>query len=180
MLKYIIGVVSGVVLLAIVAWQFAGSLMFWEIESPYGIEETAARIQRNIQSLSHKGWGISGIREPHKAVAVAGSNVLPVMLVETCSTEYSKPLLKDDKSRILSILMPCTISVYKKDDGKVYIGLMNAGLMGHLFGSKVAKIMAGVAADQKIFVTFDDKKPAPPLIRPSFGGKGGKKDTGGC
>ena len=77
--------------------------------------------------------------------------------------------------------MPCSIAVYKKDNGKVYVGMMNSGLLGQLFGSKVAGIMKKVEADQKVFVTFDPGKPAPPLIKikPGGGGAGGN-DQGGC
>ncbi len=181
MKRLVLGFLAGLLALAISAALVAGDLMFREIESPFGVEETAARIQANIQSLEHKGWRLSALRDPSKAVAAAGANVPPVLLVEACSTTYSRPLLADDTTRILSILMPCTISVYKKDNGKVYIGLMNAGLMGRLFGSKVGSIMSEVAADQKVFTTFDPSKPAPALIRMQPGGGGGSgSDTSGC
>lgn len=183
MMKVLVGLIVGVVLSIIAAITTAGSFMFNEFESPFGVEETAARIQANIQGLSaEKGWKLSALRDPSKAVAAAGGNVLPVLLVEACSTAYSKPLLKDDKTRILSILMPCSISVYKKDNGKTYIGLMNAGLMGKLFGSKVASIMEKVAEDQAQFIKFDPKKPAPPLqrMRPGGGAAGGNGDASGC
>lgn len=181
MSKAILGFVVGIFITALFIMNSAGSLMFNEIESPFGVEETAARIQANIQTLEHKGWKLSGLRNPAKAVAFAGSNVLPVLIVEACSTNYSGPILKDGRTQILSLLMPCSISVYKKDNGKVYVGMMNSGLMGKLFGSKVASIMKEVEADQKVFVTFDPKKPAPPLIeiKPGGGGAGGK-DQGGC
>ena len=76
--------------------------------------------------------------------------------------------------------MPCTITVYKKDDGGTAIGTMNAGLMGKLFG--IGEIMDEVYADQQQFITFDDSKSAPPLIktRPGGGGGGGGKDDAGC
>ena len=148
MLKFIGGFVIGIVLLGVVMFFKAGSFMFNEIESPFSVEETAARIQRNIQRLENRGWKLSGLRDPSKAVAAAGNNVLPVLLVEACSTTYSGPLLKEDETRALSILMPCTITVYKKDNGKTYITLMNSGLMGKMFGSKVAAIMGEVAKDQ--------------------------------
>jgi uncharacterized protein (DUF302 family) len=159
----------------------AGSFMFNEIESPYSVEETAARIQYNIQRLESRGWKLSGLRDPSKAVAASGTNVMPVLLVEACSTKYSGPLLKEDETRLLSILMPCTITVYKKDNGKTYIGLMNSGLMGKMFGEKVGTIMGEVAKDQAEFVKFDPEQPAPPLIKiqPGGGGAGGK-DVGGC
>ena len=181
MSKAILGIVVGIFITALYLMNSAGSLMFKEIESPFGVEETAARIQANIQSLEHKGWKLSGLRDPAKAVAFSGGNVLPVLIVEACSTDYSGPILKDDDTRVLSLLMPCSISVYKKDNGKVYVGMMNSGLMGQLFGSKVANIMKQVEADQEVFVTFDPKKPAPPLIKiKPGGGAAGGKDQGGC
>jgi uncharacterized protein (DUF302 family) len=179
MIKFISGFAAALVLVAVIALTSAQSLMFNEHESPFGVEETAARIQANIQGLSGNGWSLSGLRNPAAAVAASGSNVLPVLLVEACSTSYSGPLLKNDNSRIFSILMPCTITVYKKDNGKTYIGTMNSGLMGKLFG--IGEIMDQVAADQKKFITFDPKKPAPPLIKIKPGGAGGAGgDAAGC
>jgi uncharacterized protein (DUF302 family) len=182
MLKVFAGFFAGIALVSIVGWNTAGGFMMTEHESPFGLEETAARIQANIQALSDRGWKLSGIRSPSVSVAAAGRNVPPVILVEACSTKYSGPLLADDTTRILSILMPCTITVYKKDDGKTYIGTMNAGLMGKMFGEKVSSIMAQVAEDQKAFLTFDPSKPAPPLIktRPGGGGGSGGQDLSGC
>ncbi len=179
-MKVFIGVILGMVLTGIIAITQAQNLMFNIIPSPYSVEETAARIQANIQRLSGRGWKLSGLRDPGKAVAADGGNVLPVLLVEACSTKYSGPLLKADTSRIFSILMPCTITVFKNDDGKTYIGTMNAGLMGKLFG--VSEVMDKVAADQKEFLQFDPNMPPPPLIkkRPGGGGGGGAEDTGGC
>ncbi|MDH5394086.1 MAG: DUF302 domain-containing protein [Gammaproteobacteria bacterium] len=178
MIKAVMGFIVGVVFFAIVGWNMASELMLREVASPFGVEETAARIQRNIQSLSANGWSLSGLRNPARAVAKSGTNVPPTLLIEACSTKYSGPILKQGGTRILSILMPCTITVYKKDDGKTYIGLMNSALMGKMFG--VGDVMAKVQKDQQQFVTFDASKPAPPLIkvRPGGGGKGGKADDG--
>ena len=122
MLKFIGGLVVGIALLGVVMFFKAGSFMFNEIESPYSVEETAARIQRNIQRLEDRGWKLSGLRDPSKAVAASGTNVLPVLLVEACSTKYSGPLLKEDETRALSILMPCTITVFISIQDKVDIG----------------------------------------------------------
>jgi uncharacterized protein (DUF302 family) len=52
-------------------------------------------------------------------------------------------------------MMPCTISVYQKTDGKAYVGAMNAGLMGKMFGGVVAEVMGNVVAkQQKSFIRF--------------------------
>ena len=182
MMKAVVGFIGGMVFFVIVAWNMAGDMMLREVPSPYSVEETAARIQQNIQSLSGNGWALSGLRNPAAAVAASGTNVPPVLLIEACSTKYSGPILKEGGSRILSILMPCTITVYKKDDGKTYIGLMNSGLMGRMFGPLVGEIMGEVAKDQAQFVKFDPSKPAPPLIktRPGGGGGAGGAAADGC
>jgi len=180
MLKVITGFFAGIAVVAVLAWQFAGGLMIQEYPSPFGLEETAARIQHNIKEA---GWSLSGLRSPSNTIRQMGATVPNVLLVEACKPDYSKPILQDDKTRILSILMPCTITVYEKGDG-IYIGLMNTALMGRLFGPMVTEVMTKVAADQKKFITFDASKPAPPLIRPKAksggSGKGGLQDLGGC
>lgn len=179
-MRYIWGAIAAFILVGVIALTQAQNLMFNVTPSPYGLEETAARIQANIQRLEGRGWKLSGLRNPAKAVAAGGNNVPPVLLVEACSTKYSAPLLKAEGSRIFSILMPCTITVFKNDDGSTSIGTMNAGLMGKLFG--VSEIMDEVYADQKEFIKFDPSRPAPPLIktRPGGGGGGGGKDDAGC
>ena len=183
MLKTVGGVLAGLVIAGLGGWKFGGALMFNETPSPFGLEETVARIQHNIQATGN-GWSLSGLRNPARAVQNDGGNVLPVLMVEACSTKYSGPILKEDEHRILSILMPCKITVYKKQDGKVYIGTMNAGLMGHLFGPTVSSTMTQVAADQKKFLIMDPTKPAPKMIEASSGGGGGSGAAaaggGGC
>jgi uncharacterized protein (DUF302 family) len=178
MTKIIGSFVAGIILVGALAYAFAGSLMFWEITSPFGVEETAARIQQNIQNVGN-GWSLSGLRNPAKAVEADGGNTLPVIMIEACSTKYSGPILKDDSVRFLSILMPCKISVYKKNDGKTYIGGMNAGLMGKMFGPMVGEVMGHVAEDQAKFVIFDASKPAPALIKGTPGAAGGAAESGG-
>jgi uncharacterized protein (DUF302 family) len=180
MWKILGGFVAGVALVGALAWNFAGSLMFVERPSPFGMEETVARIQHNIQDTG-KGWVLSGLRNPANAIHSVGGNTLPVMMVEACSTQYSKPILDDDRVRFLSILMPCKITVYKKQDGKVYIGNMNAGLMGRMFGPMVGDVMSQVAEDQQKFLVMDTSKPAPQLIVPKAeGGASGGGGGGGC
>jgi len=172
MLKIITGILIGAGLAIATLWASAGSMVFSEQESPFGVEETTARIQQNIQAAGN-GWSISGLRNPAKPVEADGGNVLPVLLIEACSTKYSGPILKEDSVRFLSLLMPCKIAVYKKNDGKVYIGILNAGLIGKLFGPLVGETMEKVVADQKKFLIMDPSKPAPALIIPKMGGEGG-------
>ena len=182
MLKVVGGFFAGIAVVFLLVYNFAGSLMFREIPSPFGVEETVARIQQNIQNAGN-GWSLSGLRNAAKPIEMDGGNVLPVLMIEACSTQYSKPILNEDSVRFLSILMPCKISVYKKNDGKTYIGMMNAELIGSLFGSMVGDIMKKVSADQAKFIVFDASKPAPAMIKGTPGassGGSGAGAAGGC
>jgi len=49
--------------------------------------------------------------------------------------------------------MTCTITVFDKDDGKTYIGLINSIFMGKMFG--VGNIMGKVAKDRQQITTFN-------------------------
>ena len=178
MVKALVGFIVGVLVVAAGGWMMMPRMMFTERVSPSGLEETVARIQHNIVKTGN-GWSLSGLRNPAKAVQTDGGNVLPVIMIEACSTNYSKPILKEDTVRFLSILMPCKISIYKKNDGKVYIGTMNAGLMGKMFGPLVGEIMGKVAEDQKKFLVFDPNTPAPAMILPAAPAAGGAGGSGG-
>jgi uncharacterized protein (DUF302 family) len=180
MLKIVGSFIAGIALTGILVWNLMGGLMFNERVSPFGLEETVARIQENIEN-SGTGWTLSGLRNPSAAVKADGGNTLPVMMVEACSTKYSGPILNDDSVKFLSILMPCKISVYKKNDGKIYIGNMNAGLIGPMFGPLVGGIMQQVAADQQKFLVMDPSKPTPQIKYPKAatgGGSGGGAGNG--
>ena len=185
MLKAIAGFLVGVLVTLGAVWKLAGGLAFNEQVSPFTVEETVARIQQNVQAAGN-GWALSGLRNPIKPLQAEGGNALPVLMIEACSPKYSGPILKEDAVRYLSLLMPCKISVYKKNDGRVYIGTMNAGLIGSLYGSLVGEIMGKVVADQQKFLVMDPTRPAPPMILPKSGGEGGGSGgasgggAGGC
>ena len=71
MKKIILGFVAGLVLTGLFGYTLGGQLMFREVPSPFGVEETAARIQHNIRNMADRGWKLSGLRDPSRAVAAA-------------------------------------------------------------------------------------------------------------
>ena len=81
MFKAIAGFIVGIPVIGLGGWAMMPHLMFTERVSPFGMEETVARIQHNIQN-SGNGWALSGLRNPAKAVQGDGGNVLPVMMIE--------------------------------------------------------------------------------------------------
>ena len=148
----VLGFLFGTALLGIVGWTSMPGMMLKEAVSPYGLEETVKLIQDNALA---QGWVVAGVKPLHKSVKKhGGPDILPVMLIELCEANHAASILGNDADRMISVMMPCTITVYNKADGKTYIGYMNAGLMGRMFGGNVAKVMGVVAGQQQDFIKF--------------------------
>ena len=81
--------------------------------------------------------------------------MLPAASLKICQPDYAEQVLNDDDARFLSVMMPCSIAVYQKSDGKTYVSTINASLMGKLFGGTAAEVMAGhVSKETAAFVDF--------------------------
>jgi uncharacterized protein (DUF302 family) len=147
------GVVVGTIIVSVLAWLVMPGMMLKEYRSPYGVEETVEKIRQNAVA---EGWVVSSVTSLSESVKQHGGGDLPpVMLVNLCSAQHAFEILKEDKCKIVSVMMPCTISVYNKTDGHTYIGAMNAGLLGKMFGGTVAAVMGGaVAQQQQKFISF--------------------------
>ena len=151
-MKFALGVVFGAVLLGLAGWQTMPTMMLQEAVSPYDLDKTVETISQNALDA---GWVVAGVKPLHKSVKKHGGKpVLPVMLINLCEAHHASSILSIDADRKLSVMMPCTISVYTKADGKTYIGYMNAGLMGAMFGGNVAKVMSTVSEQQQSFIAF--------------------------
>ena len=148
----IVGLVSGIIITGIIGWNIMPGMMLHETASPYGIEETVSKIKENAIS---KGWVVPGVKPLHKSVLKHGGGELPpVMLINLCQANHAYNILVEDRNKKISVFMPCTISVYQKNDGKTYIGTMNASLLGQMFGGTVAEVMQHVSVDQQSFIEF--------------------------
>jgi uncharacterized protein (DUF302 family) len=147
------GIVLGVILTGAIVFAKMPSMMLTERVSPLEINETVEKIKENALK---EGWVIAGVSKMHESVKKHGGfDISEVYLINLCQAEHAYKILSQDDSKIVSVMMPCTISVYKKNDGKTYIGSMNAGLLGKAFGGVVAEVMGNtVAAQQQKFLEF--------------------------
>ena len=136
--------------------------MVQERVSPLGFDETVNTIIANAEAI---GWQVpqkdKGNPSPiHMSIKKhIDKDVLPVKVIKVCNPNYAYDLLKDDESRYVSVMMPCSVSVYEKSDGKTYVANMRADKMGSLMGGNVAKVMDGpVSGDQAKILEFLDVK----------------------
>ena len=113
-------------------------MFFIENESLYGFEHTIELLSAKIAEI---GWKISVVHDLQDTLRKNGKDVLPVKVIELCKPDYSVQLLKEDKERIYSSLMPCRISVYLTSDGETHISRMNSQLLASQIGGLVEKVM---------------------------------------
>lgn len=155
LLSFILGLMVGVGAVVAALFILGPSMMIHEHVSPLGLDETVAKISENAKA---EGWVVAGVKKLDKSVEKhGGGKILPVRLIDLCEAHHAFNILSQDDQRHVSVMMPCTISVYTKDDGKVYVAHMNAGLVGPLFGGTIAEVMGGpVSEQQNKFVAFTD------------------------
>jgi len=151
----LLGLGSGLLLAvaAVAAFAFARTpeLMLPERRSHFSVEETVEKLGAAARS---SGWVVSSVSDMQQSVAKhGGGTIRPVRLVNLCQAHHAARILSEDTARRVSVLMPCTIAVYEKADGSVWVATMNPGLIAPLFGGVVAEVMGGeVARDQSGFV----------------------------
>ena len=137
---------------AIAAMQFltaCGSMMMHESRSPYDFDKTVATITDNARA---EGWSIPKIYDIQNMLLEKGKKDIGRMkIVKLCNADYAESLLSRDDSKYVGAMMPCSIAVYEKADGKTYVSSMNMKLMSHMFGGDIGDVLSKVAeADAKM------------------------------
>ena len=101
-----------------------------------------------LKSAAEKnGWNVPAIHDLQQSLAKSGKHVKPVKVLEICKPKYSGQMLELNDERIMSVMMPCRISVYEKNDGKVHIALLNVESMTGGLPSYIARIMKDASDD---------------------------------
>ncbi len=117
-----------------------------EQSSPFNLTKT---VESLISAAEKRSWNIPAVHDLQQSLAKSGKKVKPVKVIEICKPEYSGQMLELNHERIISVMMPCRISVYEKDDGKAYVALINAGAISKDMAEKVTKVMK--AASEETF-----------------------------
>lgn len=112
--------------------------------SPFSVESTVAKL---TEAAIQKGWQNPATHNLQQSLAKAGKTVRPVQVIEICKPEYSGKMLEKNHERIVSVMMPCRISVYEKEDGKTYVALLNMEAMSAEMPSTVIDAIRGASEE---------------------------------
>lgn len=146
----VLGVIVGIGSLQVPAVQQVigkslGSQMLIEVESPLGFDETLVKLEENAKYL---GWKVPKkwkINFQNNLKKVTGVDIGKNQVLKMCEPEAAAKMLIHDEYKLLTTMMPCTISVYEKSNGKTYISIMNMEMLGMIYGGVIAEIAAELA-----------------------------------
>ena len=116
--------------------------MIIEKVSPWDFEKT---VQLLTDAAVKKNWNIPATHDLQQSLAKAGKAVNPVKVLEVCKPEYSGKMLERNDERIVSVMMPCRISIYLKEDGKTYVALINGAKLVADMTESVREVMIAAA-----------------------------------
>jgi uncharacterized protein (DUF302 family) len=109
-----------------------------EQSSKYNFDKTVDLL---IAEAERREWKVPAVHDLQQSLAKSGKTVKPVKVIEICKPAYSGQMLELNDERIMSVMMPCRISVYVKDDGKTYMALVDGGEMAAGQPGKIARVM---------------------------------------
>jgi len=109
-----------------------------EHPSKFNFEKTVDLL---VAEAERREWKVPAVHDLQQSLAKSGKSVKPVKVIEICKPQYSGEMLELNHERIISVMMPCRISVYEKEDGLTYISLINAGEMAGSLPKNIARVM---------------------------------------
>ena len=129
-----------------------GSMLIHEYPSPYDFDTTVATVVKNAEAL---GWEAPKIFNFQESLLTHGKpDPGHLSVIKLCSPEYASRMFASDGSKFVSVMAPCSISVYEKSDGKTYLAAMNMTLMARVIGGEVGPVLADIAADDAEIIRF--------------------------
>jgi uncharacterized protein (DUF302 family) len=144
---------SVLVLLSILGCS-AGKVMIHERRSPLDFDATVATIKQNAHA---QGWEVPRDFDFQKALTARGQpDPGRITVLKLCSPEFATRMFVDDESKFVSVMAPCSISVYEKSDGRTYISTMNMKLMSRLMGPTIGPVLGDIAVDDEAILAFTD------------------------
>lgn len=112
--------------------------------SPYDVPTT---VEKLIEAAKLREWQNPAVHNLQQSLAKAGKDVRPVQVIEICKPEYSGKMLEKSDERIVSVMMPCRISVYEKEDGKAYVAILNMSVMTSMMPPAAIEAIEGATKE---------------------------------
>ncbi len=114
-------------------------LMFKESQSKYDFETTVNMVKDTFVTT---GWLVPWETDIQERYIKEGySDMTKATIIPICRPEGGYNIIQHDKYKLITPLMPLQISVYEKEDGKVYISRMRVKMMSNMMSRTSRKNM---------------------------------------
>ena len=97
------------------------------VETKKSFDEAVVSV---LKAVEQKGWSLFQVYDVKERLAAKGFSQKPLKIIEMCSAKYANQFL--NKSRLISLCMPCKINVVE-DNGKVKIIGMKPTMISQFF-----------------------------------------------
>ena len=149
----LVGIVLGMVLLAIIISRIMQQNMITEYRSNRSFEDTCKAVTETIEQFKNEGWGLP-LNEWDAYAVFQSKQQAPekfrkLHIFFVCNAGIASRILSHNR-KIVGI-MPCSWAIYELEDGTVWLAKMNVGLMSRLFSGVIRSGMKQVSeADEKM------------------------------
>ena len=138
-LLFIIGLVLGLIIMALMVKVMMPNKMFATYKSKLEFDETVTSLE---ESAIKNGWTIPEIRNLQQDYIEAGlEDMTKVKILYFCNAQGGYDILKNDDYKKMSVMMPMGVSVHETNNGQVNIAAMNIGFMSMMFSGIVKKVL---------------------------------------
>ena len=120
-------------------------MMFKVYKSKLGFDETVSAV---AEAAPKNGWKIPDIRDLQKEYQDTGlTDMTKIKVIYFCNPQGGYDILKDDRNKSMSVMMPMGVSIYETSDGRVEIAAMNMSMMSGMFSGVVQEVLSNGAAN---------------------------------
>ncbi|MFW5821547.1 MAG: DUF302 domain-containing protein [Bacteroidota bacterium] len=135
---FLTGLIIGGLATGFALYKSSPELMLKENQSKYNFEESMEILETEVEK---NGWKIPNKHDLQATMIKFGKKgIEKVTVIELCNPDLAADILANDKTKIVSNMMPCRIALYQKSNGQTYYSRMNTGIL--------AKAMGGIIKDK--------------------------------
>ena len=142
----LIGMILGGLIVFLIVYKSIPNMMLVRSKSPYDFEKTVSRLQNELEK---DGWKTPFVHDLQETMRKFEKDVHRIKVFEICKPTIAYEVLKLDRERIVSALMPCRISVYETSTGEVWISRLNGAKMGRFFNGAIKRSISQAGEDSE-------------------------------
>jgi uncharacterized protein (DUF302 family) len=140
---FLCGLLWGIVITFVAMSLILKKFLILEYKSGFSVEETAEMLSQRAKDsgrwIAKRGSACSLPRPAD------GTKIETIFF---CNAKIAKGIVDNPDSRIVTSVIPCQFSIYKKADGSVALSRLNITLIGMLSGRNAAELLTQAKKEQ--------------------------------